>query len=1418
MKRLIIMVLAAVMGGQLCASLSDGLVARYEFSGSLADSTGHGYTLHSNKAESYVADRFGKADSAYWLDGSTALFDSDTTEEPVWYTNYTFACWFKASETTALVDVKSSGIWGTSSSIKYLCGHTDYPIAVGTNGINIFEHASYFLPAVFRYDADLGTSWHHISFTVTTNVDAVVYLDGQQIGSFKKIRDNNVVKLGLGYYDSGSAKRYIGLGAFCYGGCFAGGVDEARFYNRPLSAAEVKAVYDSERVKTYYVNGTTGSDENPGTSPGAAKKTIQAAIDVSMDGDTILVAPGTYAPIATHNKAILIRGMEGARSTFIDGGNTKTCAIMWQNGDPGSSLSRRSTVEGFTLQNGCAGDDMAAAAERGCVTRCIIRYCHGGGYSGACGCRCCTVVDTLAYENSYGSSEYGCWGGGVMMNSDTMNCTVVNNQGYGLWDTTSWNTISWNNMYEGQVKDFYVSYGCEGKLNYCLTKTSIGSGEGNITGTPQFVNAAENDYRLVEGSIGIDVGDNAHVTNTTDLAGNVRIWNDIVDIGCYEYGSYPPLEAGLVAWYRLDGDTKDSSGCKNDLTNNGAIATLDRHGRANGAMYLDGNSCISAIDDKIVLAKESGTLAGWFKAENAIEYFYPESTSGTYYSAPYAFMPSSGGWVSEQYWLWAGVGFALGTNGVMVYEHTGLYLPTPLVYKGNIGNGWIHVCITYYDNGEESLYINGCFIKSGLKSTKSKYIGFSPKDDGPAGIGGGGYGHFTGSVDDIRIYERTLSDAEVKALYDSEKPPAPIVLTVSFDACGGVASQDTKVVTNNTAIGELPTAERDGHKFLGWYSEIEGGTQVTPESIITNDVTFYAHWFDTSIGNVTGATNVLWRTGGDVPWATEETPEGWDVRSGAIDKNSETWVECVVTNGCRVAFQWKVSCEPEDEGEMYDFLSFSIDGEPKAAICGEVGWTNDVYCVSGAGEHILRWTYQKDNRTSAGEDCGWLGRVRVDPEVPVTFKDNGATSGEVPTIPTAYLGDAITIPGKGTLAKSCHAFGGWEYGETTYPEGAAFTLGTNTVEFVAVWNAKVLGLPILVSPATPHVTTEKIAVSLQTPASAQGIRYTIDGSEPTAESAVYTGPFEIEDRGVTVKAVAFADDWFDSACATWELTRAPWSAAECLNAETREFSFGGNADWVRDLSVTHDGEAAMRSGAIQDKQTSQILMPVTGEGTVSFWCKVSSEWDPGTKEVYDGLAIAIDGKDVYPGLIGGEVGWTNITVGVSGAGEHVICWRYQKDKVSSAGSDCAWIDEVLWQVDETVVPAAITGDRDLPISRSWIEKDLVDRYGPGKTEAFRDKFGNDYDLAVLMPNGKTMGGNPGFVWEDYIAGTDPTDTNSVFAASISMEGGVPKLIWNPDLGVERLYKVWGKASLVGGDWQCPTNSTHRFFKVTVEMP
>ena len=74
---------------------------------------------------------------------------------------------------------------------------------------------------------------------------------------------------------------------------------------------------------------------------------------------------------------------------------------------------------------------------------------------------------------------------------------------------------------------------------------------------------------------------------------------------------------------------------------------------------------------------------------------------------------------------------------------------------------------------------------------------------------------------------------------------------------------------------------------------------------------------------------------------------------------------------------------------------------------------------------------------------------------------------------------------------------------------------------------------------------------------------------------------------------------------------------------------------------------------------------------------------------------------------------------------------------------------------------------------------------------------------------------------EFVAGTDPTNATSVFAAKIEMRDGEPVVTWEPNLntnGEVRLYKIHGKETLSGEeDWAYPTNALHRFFKVTVEM-
>ena len=67
---------------------------------------------------------------------------------------------------------------------------------------------------------------------------------------------------------------------------------------------------------------------------------------------------------------------------------------------------------------------------------------------------------------------------------------------------------------------------------------------------------------------------------------------------------------------------------------------------------------------------------------------------------------------------------------------------------------------------------------------------------------------------------------------------------VTFDANGGRVSQESTAVTIGKPYGTLPTPNRTGYSFDGWYTEKTGGTKVTETTTVgTNPpTTLYAHW------------------------------------------------------------------------------------------------------------------------------------------------------------------------------------------------------------------------------------------------------------------------------------------------------------------------------------------------------------------------------------------------------------------------------------------------------------------------------------------------------------------------------------------------------------------------------------------------
>ena len=67
--------------------------------------------------------------------------------------------------------------------------------------------------------------------------------------------------------------------------------------------------------------------------------------------------------------------------------------------------------------------------------------------------------------------------------------------------------------------------------------------------------------------------------------------------------------------------------------------------------------------------------------------------------------------------------------------------------------------------------------------------------------------------------------------------------TLTFDPQGGTVTPTSISANSGVAIGTLPTPNRTGYTFEGWYSQPNGaGTQYTANSTLTANATAYAKW------------------------------------------------------------------------------------------------------------------------------------------------------------------------------------------------------------------------------------------------------------------------------------------------------------------------------------------------------------------------------------------------------------------------------------------------------------------------------------------------------------------------------------------------------------------------------------------------
>lgn len=268
--------------------------------------------------------------------------------------------------------------------------------------------------------------------------------------------------------------------------------------------------------------------------------------------------------------------------------------------------------------------------------------------------------------------------------------------------------------------------------------------------------------------------------------------------------NYVPTN-GLVGYWPFNGNANDESGNGNNGTVNGATLTADRFGNANKAYSFDGVDDYISVDDNNTLDVPNVTISAWF---NAIDYgSVQQQNQGHIVSKR-----ESSGW---------------GSSFQLALENTTFINTIWATYSIN-GNGWVYyssssdlttqnwIYVTYtHSNNNAKIYVNGILVNTTLISgglqTNNLPLWFGARPNA-----GNNSSFFNGSLDDIGIWNRTLTECEIQDLYHAELGSQNINAgsdqtickgeNVTLSATGGSNYQWNNNVVDSQSFSPIQTA------------------------------------------------------------------------------------------------------------------------------------------------------------------------------------------------------------------------------------------------------------------------------------------------------------------------------------------------------------------------------------------------------------------------------------------------------------------------------------------------------------------------------------------------------------------------------------------------------------------------------------
>jgi hypothetical protein len=241
------------------------------------------------------------------------------------------------------------------------------------------------------------------------------------------------------------------------------------------------------------------------------------------------------------------------------------------------------------------------------------------------------------------------------------------------------------------------------------------------------------------------------------------------------------LTSGLVAYYPFDGNASDMSGNGNHGTVNGATLGSDRHGGANKAYEFDG------VNDKIVIATNNWpggnsdrSVSAWFKTSSPIQSNLFTFGDGNRNNTRFSLLLNYPG-AGKISFVGEGNDHHISTS-----SFSNAWMLSVITLSGNKG--------TVFLNSENIASFNKVLNTDGSMPLVIGSNSLTRNDE-----------FFNGSIDDVRVYDRALSAAEVAALYqlESTSPNRP---PTSIDLNGTTVAENLPA---GTVVGEFNATDPD---------------------------------------------------------------------------------------------------------------------------------------------------------------------------------------------------------------------------------------------------------------------------------------------------------------------------------------------------------------------------------------------------------------------------------------------------------------------------------------------------------------------------------------------------------------------------------------------------------------------------------